>query len=265
MSEQTIYVQKEKTDPFARVPKEMLDCKEISWKAKGILSYLLSKPKDWKLRVSDICNHGPEGSAAVRAALAELRSIGYADLERKLEKGKVVEWVWKVCDSPIFIDEQPDGDFPHLANSDVAEPDLENRDHTKTNNTKKEVTKKEGSCAAPPEVEYWNGKGVLPKIIKWDGSRFKKLLSRRKDSFFMENWQAAIDRICQSKFCLGQVKSDRDWVADFDWFLKYESFVKIMEGRYDDKKSKLDNHGLNLDWGKPMRDPDPAERKEESQ
>lgn len=39
-------------------------------------------------------------------------------------------------------------------------------------------------------------------------------------------------RIQKSSFCQG--KNDRGWVASFDWFIRPDTVVKIMEGKYDD-------------------------------
>jgi len=49
----------------------------ISWKAKGILWYLLSKPRDWRVVVADIVKRTDIGVAAVRAGINELAAAGY--------------------------------------------------------------------------------------------------------------------------------------------------------------------------------------------
>jgi hypothetical protein len=136
----TIIIHRDSTDPFARVPKDVLNSKEISWKAKGILAYLLGKPQDWRAQVQDIVNHGTDGEAAVRSALKELRDSGYARLDSIRDKGKVVEWILKVSDMPVFINEEPDGENPHVDNSHLNKPDLNNRPITKKELTKTEST-----------------------------------------------------------------------------------------------------------------------------
>lgn len=74
----TILLKRTRNDPFARVPKEILDDEKLSWKAKGILSYLLSKKDGWKARTTDLVNHGTDGRDAVRSGLSELIEAGYA-------------------------------------------------------------------------------------------------------------------------------------------------------------------------------------------
>src|SRR5580698_6204456 len=54
------------TDAFARVSKKLLNDPALSFKAKGVLAYLIGKPENWKLRVSDLENHCNEGKASIR-------------------------------------------------------------------------------------------------------------------------------------------------------------------------------------------------------
>jgi len=99
---QTIYKMAGSKDPFARIPHTMLEDDRLSWKAKGILAYLCGKPNGWKMRVSDIANHGTEGKHAIRAALNELRDAGYAEFHQSREHGIFKEGCGKVSDTPIF-------------------------------------------------------------------------------------------------------------------------------------------------------------------
>ncbi len=77
-------------NPFAQIDKRLLEDKRLSWRSKGILAYLLSKPNNWEVRSEDVIAHGSEGRDAVRAAMAELKSFGYAKLEQT-RNGK--QWV----------------------------------------------------------------------------------------------------------------------------------------------------------------------------
>jgi hypothetical protein len=141
---ETIIKTSTRDDPFARVPKDLLNDPSISWRSKGVISYLIGKPKGWKMRVSDIQKHGTEGRDAIRAALNELRSAGYAELVRVREKGRTKEWVWKIADSKVFdpyVKKSPDPEKP-----DLVEPHLENQDHNKKEcKNKKEGTKIDGT------------------------------------------------------------------------------------------------------------------------
>lgn len=49
----------------------------LSWKSKGILSYLLGQPDNWVVQITDLINHSPSGEEIVRSALKELRGLRY--------------------------------------------------------------------------------------------------------------------------------------------------------------------------------------------
>ena len=70
------------------VAKKMLADPRLSWKAKGILSYLLGHSDDWEVRTEDLVNRSIDGRDAVYSALNELRKAGYAKLEVVRSKGK---------------------------------------------------------------------------------------------------------------------------------------------------------------------------------
>ena len=121
-------------DPFSRVSKSMLDDEHLSWRAKGVLSYLLGKPAGWKLRATDLMNKSKDGSRAVRAALKELRAAGYAELRPVRSGGRIIEWCWKVSDTAIF---PPDVRFVDVENAHV-----QNAHPSKTEGSKNDLSKK---------------------------------------------------------------------------------------------------------------------------
>jgi hypothetical protein len=146
--------------PFTMIPNDLLADTDISWKAKGVISYLLGKPAHWKARTKDIENHGTGGETEVRSALQELRKAGYARLERYTEKGRVVRFVLRVANKRKYtidggkrVDIALDGAHPHLRVPDVENPHLEgthegaavveNRDIRKKEGRKNDLRKKE--------------------------------------------------------------------------------------------------------------------------
>lgn len=81
-------VQKSKSNPYVMINKNMLKNKVLSWKAKGILSYLLSLPDDWKIYESEIALHAGDGIKGTRTGIKELINAGYIVRQKKREKGK---------------------------------------------------------------------------------------------------------------------------------------------------------------------------------
>ena len=64
--------------------------KALSWRAKGILSYMLSRPDNWKINKTDLYKRGKEGRDAMQAALNELKELDYLHIYsgNVLEKGQ---------------------------------------------------------------------------------------------------------------------------------------------------------------------------------
>lgn len=68
--------------PFVQIDKRPLENVRLSWKAKGLLSYLMSRPDDWKIRMTQLVKVSSDGQSAVQAALIELRAAGHAELRQ---------------------------------------------------------------------------------------------------------------------------------------------------------------------------------------
>lgn len=106
------------------------------------------------------------------------------------------------------------------------------------------------SVALPPEAQAWNEQPGLKPVRALHDKRRKALKARQKDPFFVANWQEAITKVGQSRFCTGN--NDRGWAADFDWFLRPGTVVSIMEGKYDDQqpRASLTSEEIAASWMK---------------
>ena len=92
-----------------------------------------------------------------------------------------------------------------------------------------------------PVQEKWNSLG-LSKIRDIKGNRLKLLNARIKE-YGIEQVLEAIENINYSPFLKGQNKTG--WVIVFDWFIKPNNFVKVLEGNYKDKDSANGNYTSN--------------------
>lgn len=101
--------------------------------------------------------------------------------------------------------------------------------------------------------EAWNGNsGPLPRVTALTDKRRAKLRLRWLEVPNMEYWRLVIRRVAASKFCQG--KSDRGWIADFDWLIANDTnHVKVMEGKYDNKPA----YGVPQYAPPAPREPDP--------
>lgn len=132
--------------PFAIIDNDLLNDNRLSWRAKGILCYLIGRPHDWTIVTEHLVTQGTEGRDAVRSAFQELKELGYATLEtHRNEAGKITGSVWTVHETPH--NREPEKPRPE-------KPDYGKSNTTKTDGTKKEkATKTEVVEALPFESE----------------------------------------------------------------------------------------------------------------
>lgn len=72
----------------------------LSWETRGLMGYLLSKPDQWTIQLTDLLKKGPAGEHKVRRMLAEARLYGYMNRIRITQPGKTFEWITEVFESP---------------------------------------------------------------------------------------------------------------------------------------------------------------------
>lgn len=102
MSEKTIFRVHKKNGDFFIMHKSVVETSKLSYKAKGILAYLLSKPDNWKVYLSDVENHSTDGRQAIQSGIKELEDAGYIYRKpaKDLETGKLTGWEWNVYETP---------------------------------------------------------------------------------------------------------------------------------------------------------------------
>lgn len=72
-------------DHFTIISNAALRDERLSWKARGLLAYLLSMDTGWETSVRRLATVSPDGKTVVETALAELEAAGY--LERRQVRG----------------------------------------------------------------------------------------------------------------------------------------------------------------------------------
>jgi hypothetical protein len=78
----------ERSQPFTAVPNETVRDERLSFRARGVLIWLLSHVEDWTVRSDEIARAGSEGRDAVRVAMNELVEHGYVErIKEQNDKG----------------------------------------------------------------------------------------------------------------------------------------------------------------------------------
>jgi hypothetical protein len=93
---------KNRQNPYAQISRKALQDKELSWKEKGLLAYLLSLPDDWKIYIKELPKHCKDGIKATRAAFNGLKAHGYihGSMQRD-DKGRSIGYEYVVYEHPL--------------------------------------------------------------------------------------------------------------------------------------------------------------------
>jgi len=88
--------------------------KDLSWEARGVLAYLLSKPNNWVVRNKDLYRQSKAGRYKVDRILGELKDNGY--LERTIYKKAdgTFEWESTIHETPITIARLSNDGLPNV-------------------------------------------------------------------------------------------------------------------------------------------------------
>ncbi|MBR4472476.1 MAG: phage replisome organizer N-terminal domain-containing protein [Oscillospiraceae bacterium] len=84
-------------------------------------------------------------------------------------------------------------------------------------------------------VDEWNKLGLQQVQKVTSDSKRGGMLRARVNEYGVEKVIEAIGKVRESDFLKGQ--NDNGWVITFEWFVKPNNFVKILEGNYDNRTS----------------------------
>ena len=120
----------ERTRDYTVMSNHHLRNANLSLKAKGLLSMMLSLPEDWNYTTRGLAKICKEGVDAIGAALRELEAAGY------IVRHKLRDRQGRISDTEYVIYEQPQPKNPDTPQPDMASPDTENPDMVKPDTEK---------------------------------------------------------------------------------------------------------------------------------
>ncbi len=202
----------------------------------SFLEAIKDLPDEMRLQAYDaICTYGieevePEVSGVAKAifimakpqidANQKRRRVGKANGMKGAEYGK--------------LGGRPKKNPQETPKGDIEKPPKE-KDKEKDKVKDKEKNKYAESVA---EIkEQWNKDSNLINIREIKaGSKRYQALTARIDTYGVNSILTAIEKVQKSDFCHG--KSERGWVADFDWFVRPDTINRVLEGKYDNRQKK---------------------------
>lgn len=130
----SVYRRHKRTD-FSVIDNHVFKDKELTLKAKGLLTTILSLPEDWKYSIEGLTSLCADGTTSVTSALNELIDRGYITRTQSVdESGRFNGYIYDIYEKPQEpCSENPITDNAFTDNSTVSNTNISN---TKVLNTK---------------------------------------------------------------------------------------------------------------------------------
>lgn len=111
-----------KNENYTTMCNTHLRDKNLSLKAKGLLSMMLSLPDKWHYSVKGLEGICKESKNTINSVLNELEDNNYLVRRRRYCNGKISEWEYIIFEN----NENHDEELLHLKNEDIENEDIEN-------------------------------------------------------------------------------------------------------------------------------------------
>lgn len=161
---------------YVVINKEALEDPNLSFKAKGLWAYCMSRPNDWEFHVSHLAQVSKDGEDAIYSAIKELVKEGYCDRVQGKENGRYTSVDYLIREIKIIL---PHRDFPLPEKQRTENPALLSIDSN-------QVLKKKDPPLTPP-------KEPAPKMTK------EELRRRISSNWSNEEFEYAWKRLQSSK------------------------------------------------------------------
>ena len=150
----------EKTKNYTVMSNYHFKDKKISWKAKGLLSTMLSLPEDWDYSIKGLEGMSIDGNKAVRSGLKELEENGYLTRTAiRDKKGIIRDWDYTIYENPL---ENPSWskEFAEVLNPEVQKGQVDSPEVQKGQVEKEQVEKAQVEKDIQLNTNTLNTKGI---------------------------------------------------------------------------------------------------------
>lgn len=209
-------IQRRKNKAFAIINNEPLKNNNLSLRAKGFLSMIMTLPDTWDFSIKGIVSCIKESEGVVRLIIAELKEAGYCKCEREYVNGRVSKFRYIFTDESGIFDDNEQSTFGNTTfrkttcgKTQSSINNKENKYNNKENNKEKTLlTESEKGAGAPS----------LSELFKTDGEK-------------------AFDKGMKEKY---------PYVAKMDVPLTYADYIRL-QSKYSRIKIHMNLRAMN-DW-----------------
>jgi hypothetical protein len=127
---------KDRAHPYVQVRRTLAQDDRLSFEARGLMLYLVSKPEGWTVMNTDLLREGKIGLHILKRLLRELEAAGW--MSRKRVRASSGQFIWERAfyecleDNPYLaaspqVENQPMANQPSVDEPSVDEPSVENQ------------------------------------------------------------------------------------------------------------------------------------------
>ena len=186
----------------------------LSWEARGMLAYLLSKPEGWRTNLTDLTRQSGAGKDKCRRIMDDLIKAGYVERIEVRESGKFARYDFHVFDTsqgakPATIEPEM-ADTPEPAKPEAAKPEPANPTLIKNRgieNTEGESTEEPLGVPSPQNSRQH---GTNPRALKTNPratGKNPRALKPDKGTRLPDDWTLPDD-------LRAWTKTDRGWTDE---------------------------------------------------
>lgn len=213
----------QKNENFTIVDNDYLKDKNLSFKAKGILTYFLSLPGDWVIYFDEIITHSKDGIRSFRSGIDELIKEGYIRRYPIRENGVIVRWETEVYEKKYGLDDQNvKVDKENQASVNVDKDRLISTNRQMTYGTKYLENLKYLYLFQ----DAWNDLG--PMVVKIDDILKDFKLTYDLRMLILDYSEKEVIETIKSMKTSPYAKR---FQVDFAWFLRRENFEKLYKAK----------------------------------
>ena len=122
---ETYFVKTHKKKNFTILDNTCIRDNRLSWKSKGLHTYLMSLPDGWEICMSDLKNRASDGRDSINTAVKELEKYGYMLRElKRTEKGCFKAFCYTVFENPT--ESSANTDSANMSNDRESSPFADN-------------------------------------------------------------------------------------------------------------------------------------------
>lgn len=220
-------------NPYAQISRALIRDPGISPECAYLLIYLLSQPRDWKIRVSALKAEmkGRLGRDKVEKCLKEARDAGYMQLVRSHNQKGHIKWRYLLSEAPKFKEIHL-----HPENQGPGNPAPGESGHIRKKESKKErVTNSLSNERETSAVASSLCDRLVLKIRSW------------APDFTMKShqlWNQEMDRLIRvDKRSPEQIKQVIDWVQSDEFWRENVLSPKKLRQKFSELQAKMVNAG----------------------